>query len=104
MGKTIFACAGQGVQKPGMGWYLAWNDAAREVYEVASSVCGTDVWKLTQTASQDELNLTKNAQPALVALEIAEAHASWPRASSPTRCWASRSADRRARDLGHALA
>ena len=75
MTKTFFACAGQGVQKPGMGWYLAWSDAAREVYEVASSVFGYDVWKLTQTASQDELNLTKNAQPALVTLEIAEAHA-----------------------------
>lgn len=75
MGKTIFACAGQGVQKPGMGWLLAWNDAAREVYEAASSVFGYDVWKLTQTAAQDELNLTKNAQPALVTLEIAEAHA-----------------------------
>ena len=83
MGKTVFACAGQGVQKPGMGWQLAWNDAAREVYETASAVCGTDVWKLTQTAAQDELNLTKNAQPALVALEIAEAHALMARGVQP---------------------
>lgn len=59
---------GQGSQKPGMGKDL--HDAfpaAREVFETADSALGAPLSRLCFEGPADELTLTHNAQPALLA-------------------------------------
>jgi [acyl-carrier-protein] S-malonyltransferase len=59
---------GQGSQKPGMGKDLAASFAeARDVFDRADHVLGTNLGRLCFEGPADELTLTHNAQPALLA-------------------------------------
>jgi [acyl-carrier-protein] S-malonyltransferase len=67
-----FVFPGQGAQKVGMG--RAWADvsaAAREAFAEADEALGESLSKLCWEGPEDELNLTANTQPALLATSIA---------------------------------
>jgi [acyl-carrier-protein] S-malonyltransferase len=68
MTDVVLLFPGQGSQKPGMGKDL--NDAfpaARHVFEAADEALGTALSKLCFEGPAEELTLTHNAQPALLA-------------------------------------
>jgi [acyl-carrier-protein] S-malonyltransferase len=69
---TAFVFPGQGSQKVGMG--RAWADAfpaARATFEEASSALGFDLAKLCWEGPEEELQLTANTQPAILAVSVA---------------------------------
>ena len=68
-----FTCVfpGQGAQKVGMMSDLAAAyPQVEETFAEASEVLGEDLWKLAEEGPADQLNQTRNAQPALLAAEI----------------------------------
>ena len=67
-----FVFPGQGSQKQGMGADLAdASAAAREVFEEVDDALGQNLSKLMREGPEDELTLTENAQPAIMANSIA---------------------------------
>ncbi|MDX5360278.1 MAG: ACP S-malonyltransferase [Alphaproteobacteria bacterium] len=65
---------GQGSQAVGMGRALADASAvAREVFEEVDEVLGQKLTRLMWEGPEDELTLTENAQPALMAVSVAAA-------------------------------
>lgn len=67
-----FVFPGQGSQKAGMGADLAdASIAAREVFEEVDDALGQNLSKLMREGPEDELLLTENAQPAIMANSIA---------------------------------
>jgi len=67
-----FIFPGQGSQFSGMGKDLADNfSAARQVFEEANDSLGFDLAALCFAGSEDELRLTANTQPAILATSIA---------------------------------
>jgi len=63
---------GQGSQSPGMGKDLAENfDAARQVFEEADEALGFALSRLCFEGPAEELQLTENTQPAILATSIA---------------------------------
>lgn len=63
---------GQGSQKPGMGQELAKSfDVAKKTFEEADEALGFSISKLCFAGPVDELNLTYNSQPAILATSIA---------------------------------
>ena len=63
---------GQGSQKTGMGKDIAARTpAARRVFEAADAALGIDLTRLCFEGPDDELRLTANAQPAILATSIA---------------------------------
>ena len=68
----IFVFPGQGSQRPGMGAALADAfPAARETFHEVDEALGEHLSRLMQGGPEDELMLTRNAQPALMASSIA---------------------------------
>jgi len=67
-----FVFPGQGSQKVGMGAELAEaSAAAREVFEEVDEALGQNLSRLMREGPDDELTLTENAQPAIMANAIA---------------------------------
>ncbi len=70
--RIAFVFPGQGAQKVGMG--RLWADAcaaARQAFEEADEALGFPLSRLCWEGPEEELNLTANTQPALVAAAIA---------------------------------
>jgi [acyl-carrier-protein] S-malonyltransferase len=67
-----FVFPGQGSQKPGMGKDLADNfPVAREVFEEADEALGFPLSKLCFEGPAEDLQLTENTQPAILAVSVA---------------------------------
>lgn len=67
-----FTFPGQGSQAVGMGADLAEAfPAARHVFEEVDEALGQNLFKLMKEGPEDELTLTENAQPALMAVSMA---------------------------------
>jgi [acyl-carrier-protein] S-malonyltransferase len=63
---------GQGSQKPGMGNEVrASSTVSAEVFAIADRVLGIPISELCANGPEDELTLTSNAQPAILATSIA---------------------------------
>jgi [acyl-carrier-protein] S-malonyltransferase len=72
MTKYAFIFPGQGSQYVGMGQALAAaSPAAAAVFTAADDALGTSISSITWSGPEDRLNLTENAQPALLATTIA---------------------------------
>ena len=70
--RIIFQFPGQGSQAVGMGGSLAAAfPEAREVFEEVNDALGEDLFALMQDGPEDDLRLTRNAQPALFAASMA---------------------------------
>ncbi len=74
MSEIAFLFPGQGSQAPGMGLELAEHfSSAREVFEEADAALGFALSKLCFEGPAEELQLTANTQPAILAVSVAAA-------------------------------
>ena len=70
--KTAFLFPGQGSQYAGMGKSLAENsEVARQAFEEADEAVGFSLSTLCFEGPEEDLKLTENTQPALVAVSVA---------------------------------
>src|SRR3546814_6584194 len=77
-GVRAFVFPGQGSQSVGMGKALAEaSAAAREVFQEVDDALGQNLFRLMAEGPEDQLTLTENAQPAIMANAIrSEEHTS----------------------------
>jgi len=69
---TAFLFPGQGSQSVGMGAALASASIhARDVFQEVDEALGQNLFRLMREGPEDELTLTANAQPAIMAVSIA---------------------------------
>jgi len=69
---VVFQFPGQGSQAVGMGGALAASHSkAREIFETVNEALGEDLFALMTNGPEDEIRLTRNAQPALFATSMA---------------------------------
>ena len=88
-----FVFPGQGSQSLGMLAELAAaHPQVRESFEEASQGCGIDLWTLSQSGPEAQLNQTEFTQPALLAASVAV----W-------RCWVDNGGAQPAQFSGHSL-
>ncbi len=82
--RFAFVFPGQGSQKVGMGqaWAAAFPEA-RAVFDEADRVLGFELTRLCWEGPEEELALTANLQPALVATSVAILRAAAPRLPLP---------------------
>ncbi len=79
-----FVFPGQGSQSVGMLAELAAaHPVIQETFAEAGAAIGVDLWRMTQTGPEEELNLTTNTQPALLAAAVGVWRA-WHAAGGPT--------------------
>jgi [acyl-carrier-protein] S-malonyltransferase len=72
MGKIAFVFPGQASQYPGMGKELAERyPAARAVFDEADEALGFSISQMCFSGSEEELKLTANTQPAILAVSVA---------------------------------
>lgn len=72
MTNIAFLFSGQGAQTPGMGKSLYDNSAAaKKVFAIADSVLGRRISEICFYGTQEELNLTHNTQPCMLAVDLA---------------------------------
>src|SRR3954451_22809180 len=72
MRHLAFVCPGQGSQAVGMGRTLAEeSEAAAAVFAAADAALGESISDLAWDGPADRLDLTENAQPAILAASIA---------------------------------
>lgn len=70
--KTAFIFSGQGAQYPGMMRDIAGRcAAAKEVFDLADRTLGRSISGLCFEGTQDDLNLTHNTQPCVLAADLA---------------------------------
>lgn len=72
MGKIAFVFPGQGAQSVGMG-YDAYNEneAAKNIYDTFNTILGRNLTKVCFEGPDEDLKLTTNTQPAILATSIA---------------------------------
>jgi [acyl-carrier-protein] S-malonyltransferase len=70
--KIAFLFSGQGAQYPGMMKdIVSDNKAAKEIFEIADNSLGRSISELCFSGTQEELNLTHNTQPCVLAADLA---------------------------------
>lgn len=70
--KTAFLFSGQGAQYPGMLKDLYESEqAAKRIFDIADQALGRSVSSLCFEGTQEELNLTHNTQPCVLAADLA---------------------------------
>ena len=69
--KLAFVFPGQGSQSVGMLAGFEGHEVVRGAFEEASAPIGVDLWKLAQSGPVEDLNLTVNTQPVMLAADIA---------------------------------
>ncbi|MDE5834064.1 MAG: ACP S-malonyltransferase [Ruminococcus sp.] len=67
---TISLFSGQGSQYVGMGKDFAEDEIIRSIAETGSDIIGRDIMSILTEIPQEELNLTINAQPAIMTVSL----------------------------------